>query len=92
MKNNLIVAALTAVFGICGAVTFYHVWDYRASLHELLGAQQRAMFVRSQEAPAMNALVNDTIEYSKKNPQVQPILQALTNELTHAAAPKPGMK
>ena len=39
--------------------------------------------------PALQALMVDTSEYSKKNPAVTPILQALTNNMAKAAMPAP---
>jgi hypothetical protein len=94
MKNNQILAALTGVFFLCSLVTFYRVWNYHSSLRRFGETQARAVYVKSVEGPVMNSLLNDTIEYSKKNPAVAPILQALTNNMgrTPASAAKPAAK
>jgi hypothetical protein len=94
MKNNQIISALTGVFVVCALLTLYFSVKYRSSLNHLNQAQAAASYVKSVEEPMMNALLNDTLEYSKKNPAVIPILQSLSNNVVHppAVAAKPGAK
>jgi|HubBroStandDraft_6_1064221.scaffolds.fasta_scaffold2136762_2 hypothetical protein len=89
MKNNQIIAALTGIFILCALVSCYNVWRFRSGLNQLNDLQQRAAYVKGIEGPLMNALLTDTVEYSKKNPAVTPILQALTNNMSKASAPVP---
>lgn len=92
MKNNQILSALTGIFLLCSLVTFYNVWHYRNSLKQLSEIQGRASYVRSVLEPMLQSLLNDTVEYSKKNPAVMPILQLLTNGPARTAAPMPMAK
>lgn len=93
MKNNQIIAALTGVFVLCAVYTMFKAWNYHVYLKRLTLAQDRANAVRMQLRPMLFSLMNDTTEYSKKNPAVLPILQALTNDLNKPhAAPAPRTK
>jgi hypothetical protein len=94
MKNNQILAALTGVFFLCSAMTCWRAWSYHTALRRLGNAQAKLAYQRGVEGPMMHALLTDTSDYSKKNPAVIPILQALTNDMNRppANAQKPGMK
>ncbi len=82
MKNNQILAALTGVFFLCAVFTMYKTWTYHLALRQLSVAQARANQVRGKIEPMLVSLMRDTTEYSKKNPAILPILQALTNNLS----------
>jgi hypothetical protein len=93
MKNNQVIAALTGILVLSSVWTFYETWSYRSSLQRMGVAQMHAAYVKSVETPVMQSLLNDTAEYSKKNPAVMPILQSLTNNMSRsAAAAKPATK
>jgi hypothetical protein len=96
MKNNQILAALTGIFVLCAFTTLCVFWKYRSSLNRLNQTQVQATYVKNVEGPAMQSLLNDTTEYSKKNPAVVPVLLALSNNMVMArqpaAAPKSGTK
>lgn len=78
----------------CALLNFYVFLKYRSSLNLLNQTQATATYVKTVEEPMMNALLKDTIDYSKRDAAVLPILQSLTNNITRppAAVPKPGMK
>jgi hypothetical protein len=93
MKNNQVIAVMTGIFFVCSVVTFFNVWNYHASMRQLGEWENRANYVRGVLNPMLASLVNDTTEYSKKNPAVIPILQSLTNGISRpAAAPKSATK
>jgi hypothetical protein len=93
MKNNQVIAVMTGIFFVCAVVTFFNVWNYHASMKQLGEWETRANYVRGVLNPMLTSLVNDTTEYSKKNAAVIPILQSLTNGISHSAAPaKPATK
>jgi hypothetical protein len=94
MKSNQLLAALTGVFVLCSAVTFYKAWSYHASLHRLGETEGQAAYLKSVRGPMLQALLSDTTEYSKKDAAVLPILQALTNGMSKriVTMPKPGTK
>ena len=92
MKNNQVIAVMTGTFFLCALVTFFNVWNYHASMQRLGEWENKANYV-SKLNPELVSLVNDTTEYSKKNPDVVPILQTLTNGTYRSgAAPKPATK
>ncbi len=86
MKNNQVLAVVTGLFFVCAVVTMFNVWNYRAALKTLAQNEAKANYVRGVMTPTLNGLVYDTQEYSKKNPAVVPILQALTNSVMHPAS------
>ena len=93
MKNNQVIAALTGILVLSSVWTFYETWSYRSSLQRMGVAQMHAAYVKSVEMPVMQSLLNDTTEYSKKNPAVLPVLQVLSNNIARpAAAAKPAAK
>lgn len=85
MKNNQVIAVMTGIFFVCAVVTFFNIWNYHVSLKQLGEWEARANYVRILN-PELTALLNDTAEYSKKNPAVVPILQSLTNGTYSGAA------
>ena len=81
MNNNQIVAGLTGIFTLCAVVTFFNVWNYHAALRQLAETEAKVIYVRNVKTPMMVSLLNDTLQYSKKNPAVLPILQEFTNHM-----------
>lgn len=71
-----------------------NMWNFRSAVNQMAASEVKANYVRGVLTPTLNSLVYDTQEYSKKNPQVSPILQSLTNNVMHAssAAAKPTTK
>jgi hypothetical protein len=93
MKNNQVIAVMTGIFFVCSLVTFFNIWNYHSTMKQLGEWETRANYVRNVLNPMLSSLVNDTTEYSRKNPAVIPILQSLTNGISRpAAAAKPATK
>lgn len=76
MKSNSVVSLLMAILFINVAVTAYLAYDLvqTTRIQERL-ARQRAQV--QQEWELFQRLVNDTLEYSKRNPAIDPVLQSL---------------
>jgi hypothetical protein len=94
MKNNQVLTVVTALFFVCSLVTIFNMWNYRSALNQLGQTEAKANYVRGTLTPTLQSLVYDTTEYSKKNPAVVPILQALSNSVMRASSPaaKPATK
>ena len=92
MKNNQLIAALVGILFLCSLSTAYLTWKYRSSMNELQDIQGKAAYVNTYR-PILESLLNDTIEYSKKNPAIGPLLYSVTNRAKAAApAAKPATK
>ncbi len=86
MKSNPITSLLLAVLFVNAAFTALMTYNYVQSIRTLqtLQVQRAAM---NRELNVFNSLVNDTLEYSKRNPAVEPVLQSIGLKPTHTAAP-----
>ena len=51
-------------------------WLYISNTRELRSLQAQANMINNNRT-VINALANDTIEYSKKNPDIDPILESV---------------
>ncbi len=87
MKNNQLTLILIILFFLATLDTAWLVIRYNISLHRLQEAQSRgrAALILGK---VFNQLIGESVEYSKKNPAIEPILQSLTNQ----AAAKPAIK
>ena len=76
MKNSPINTVLLV------ALAFFTVWSaiscfkYNSRSRELRRLQTRVAQINATQA-GINALVNDAMEYSKKNPTIDPILESI---------------
>jgi hypothetical protein len=86
MKSNPLTSLLLAVLFVNAAFTALMTYNYVQSIRTLqtLQVQRTAM---NRELNVFNSLVNDTLEYSKRNPAVEPVLQSIGMKTTRAAAP-----
>jgi len=62
-----VVSALASV-GLC--------WGYMANARELRTLQSQTAFINNNRT-LVNSLANDAVEYSKKNPAIDPILESV---------------
>lgn len=86
MKSNPVTSLLMAVLFVNAVFTALMTFNYVRSMRTLQTLQgQRAVMTR--ELNIFNALVNDTLEYSKRNPAVEPILQNLGLKPNRPATP-----
>ena len=97
MKSNLTCTLALGVFLVCALYTVWLSVRVYFSGQELQQIQYQYMGLE-QTHEALQSLANEALEFSKKNPAINPILQrfeikpkiALTNAPT--AAPKPAGK
>lgn len=89
MKSNPVTSLLMAVLFVNAVFTALMTFNYVRSMRALQTLQtQRAVMTR--ELNIFNALVNDTLEYSKRNPAVEPVLQSIglkSNQKSSSAQP-----
>jgi hypothetical protein len=93
MKNNQTIAMLVGILFITTATSAWLSLRYTSRL----GAKQRLeaqMLAIQNGEGAINALANDVVEYSKKNPQINPILKefGLLPGSSQPAATKPATR
>ena len=74
MKNNVLPLCLTGVFFVATVASGGLLWKYNGSMHELQDTQVRNNLLNYRRT-VLNSLVNETVEYSKKNPAIEPVLQ-----------------
>ncbi len=88
MKNNSILAALVLVLGLSAVFSVIQVFRYRSQFNlNLASARQLQNTAENinRMRGLMQGLANDSIEYSKTHPAIDPILQQFN--LKPASAP-----
>jgi hypothetical protein len=91
MKNSPITKALLGLVATSAVVSLIFCFLYIKAARELRTLQGKEIALNNNRA-LISMLLNDAIEYSKKNPAINPILQAAgvnTSAITPGTAPKP---
>ena len=94
MKNESFAAFLVGTFSVCAVAGLVLSANYFFSTRTLRRLQPQAIACQARLNIAQ-ALLNDTLEYSKRNPAIDPLLRSLnlkTNSAPAPAAPKPVTK
>ena len=89
MKNNSILAALVLVLGLSAVASAVQVIRYRSQFNaNLVAARQLQATAENlnRVRSVIQSLANDSVEYSKTHPAIDPILQQFN--LKPAAAAK----
>jgi hypothetical protein len=73
MKNNQLTTILLGLLTISALASVVLCWLYISNTRELRGLQAQLGFVNNNRA-IINSLASDAVEYSKKNPDIDPIL------------------
>ena len=86
MKNNQLTFILVGVFFLTTLLTFWLGQKYNTSLHKLQDVA--TTLARMQNTKLfMDQLGAETIEFGKKNPSINPIIEAATNAAAATAKP-----
>ena len=93
MKSNSLAVALVGMLLVVAAFTAWFAVTFNLSYLQLRRLQARAATYTNNRALVQN-LAGDLVEYSKRNPAIDPVLQSLglkaANPATApAASPKP---
>jgi hypothetical protein len=94
MKNNPLTTILLGVLTVSALASVVLCWLYISNTRELRSLQSQANMINNNRT-VMTALANDTMEYSKKNPAIDPILESVglkPSKSTAPAAAKPATK
>ena len=94
MANNILDKVLLALLGLVAAVCLYFAASYNLTylrLHRLQNQLMLATNLRGQMNQLAGALGGDLVEYSKKNPSIDPVLRqfGFKAPLTNAAPAAP---
>ncbi len=76
MKNNPLTTVLLVMLTISALLSLGLCWLYISNTRELRSIQMQATIINNNRA-VINALANDTVEYSKKHPAIDPILESV---------------
>ena len=87
MKNNQLTLILVILFFLTTLATVGLIVRYKISLRGLQDARARANDAVIL-GKVFNQLIGESVEYSKKNPAIDPILQSLTNRAAAKAENK----
>jgi 6-phosphofructokinase len=75
MKSDPLTGTLVGVLAVSVLLSGYYFYSYVAKTREIRQSQMMLMNINARRQ-AMNALVMDVLEYSKKNPAIDPLLEA----------------
>ncbi len=92
MKNSPLTTILLLALTVSALASVIMCWAYISKTRELRALETQTAFINQNRA-VINALLNDTIEYSKRNPAMIPVLESVGWKTGGAAAaPKPAGK
>jgi len=94
LKKESFAAFLVGTFSVCAVAGAVLSANYCFSTRTLRRLQPQALAQQARLNLAQ-ALLNDTIEYSKRNPDIEPLLRSLdvkTNAVAAPAAASPASK
>jgi hypothetical protein len=76
MKNNSMTTVLLGLLTLSALASVVLCWLYISNTRELRGYQGQAALINNNRA-VINSLANDVVEYSKKHPDIEPVLQSV---------------
>ena len=91
MKSNPLTAALVAVLAVCAIATVVLSGTFTYKLRKLGAVQPRLVQINNING-FLRSLSADSLEYSKKNPAISPLLQSfgiISPETRPAGNPAP---
>jgi hypothetical protein len=93
MKNTPLTTVLLGALTLSALSSVVMCWLYISNTRELRNLQSQAAFINNNRA-IITALANDTLEYSKTHPAIDPLLESVGFKPGKAApaANKPATK
>ena len=76
MKNNPLTTVLLGVLTVSALLSVGFCWRYVSTTREMRALQTQASLINNNRT-MINALAADAVEYSKKNPAIDPILESV---------------
>jgi len=93
MKNSPLTTVLLVALGISAVCSLVMCWLYIGAAREFRQLQSQAGAIQARNN-AVTSLVRDALEYSKQNPQIDPLLESIGAKphsgTSTAPAPKTG--
>jgi hypothetical protein len=86
MKNTPLTTILLGVLTISALASVVLCWLYISNTRELRTIQTQTGLINNNRA-IINALANDTLEYGKTHPAIQPVLESFGFKGNPAATP-----
>ena len=94
MKNNPLVTVLLGLLTLSVLASVVLCWLYISNTRELRSLQSQAGIIGNNRA-VINAMASDVVEYSKKHPDIDPILVSVglkPGSSNATTTPKPAAK
>lgn len=94
MKNTPLTTILLGLLTVSALASVLLCWLYISNTRELRTIQSQTAMINQNRA-IINALANDTMEYGKTHPNIQPVLESLglkQNKAPGTATNKPATK
>ena len=90
MRRSPLATILLGVLTLSALASVVLCWLNISNTRELRNLQTQATVINNNKA-LINALVNDSVEYSKTHHEIEPVLESVGLRL-NKAAPAPGTK
>jgi len=93
MKKTPLTTVLLGVLTLSALASVLLCWFYISNTRQLRSLQSQASFINNNRT-IINALVNDTLEYGKTHPAIEPVLESVgfKSIRTNPPASKPPTK
>jgi hypothetical protein len=88
MKNSPLTTILLGVLTLSTLASVLLCWLYISNTRELRSLQTQAALINNNRA-LINSLANDSMEYGKTHPAIEPILEAVGLKPGKSAPPAP---
>jgi hypothetical protein len=85
MKNSPLTTVLQLLLLGSALCSVFYCWSLISKTRQLRNQQTYINWINYRQ-PALQALINDSLEYSKKNPAINPILDSLKQAAATANA------
>jgi len=91
MKNSPLLTILLGALVLSALASAVMCCMFISTTRQLRTLETQNALINNNRA-VVNSLLNDTIEYSKRNPAILPVLESVGWKPSGAAAAKPGTK
>ncbi len=88
MKNSPLITILLGALTLSALASVVMCWLFISSTREIRTLETQSVLINNNRA-VVNALLNDTIEYSKRNPAILPVLESVGWKPAAAGSPSP---
>jgi hypothetical protein len=90
MKKSPLPSVLLGILAVSSFCSVFLCWSYVGATREFRRLNSQIVFINTR-TQVITSLVNDCLEYSKKNPAINPILEMIGAKPRPGAAPQTGV-